>query len=86
MNYVVEASYIKDYQIRLVFNDKKSGIVDLRSTIQDDHREIFKELKNLNKFRQFKVDADTIVWNNGLDLAPEYLHDLLLKQQNNDKK
>ncbi len=80
MNYVVNASYIKDYQIRLVFNDAKSGIVDLKETIQGDHRSIFKELKNLEEFKKFRVDADTIVWNNGLDLAPEFLRDLLIKQ------
>ncbi len=83
MNYVLEASYVKDYQIHLVFNDKTSGIIDLKKTIQDDHRTIFKELEDLTKFKKFRVDADTITWNNGLDLAPEYLHDLLLKQQKN---
>lgn len=86
MNYVIEASYVKDFQIHLVFNDKKSGTVDLAQTIQNDHRPIFTELKDLEKFKNFKVDADTIVWNNGLDLAPEFLHELLLKQQKNDKK
>ncbi len=84
MSYVVDASYVKDYQIRLVFNDKKSGIVDLQKTLQEDHRSIFKELTNLEKFRKFKVDMDTIVWSNGLDLAPEFLRELLIKQ--NDKK
>jgi hypothetical protein len=83
MNYVIDASYVKDYQIHLVFNDKKSGIIDLQKIIQSDHRPIFKELINLEKFKKFKVDMDTIVWRNGLDLAPEFLHDLLLKQQKN---
>ena len=80
MNYVVEASYIQDYQIHLVFNDKKSGVVDLEKTIRDDHRTIFKELVDLTNFKNFKVEADTIVWHNGLDLSPKYLHDLLIKQ------
>lgn len=86
MNYVVDASYVKDYQIHLVFNDKKSGIIDLKETIQEDHRAIFEELKSLAEFRKFKADADTIIWNNGLDIAPEFLHDLLLRQQKNGKK
>jgi hypothetical protein len=83
MSHITEASYIKDYKIYLVFNDKKSGIVDLSKTICGDHRPIFKELKNQKAFRNFKVDMDTIVWSNGLDLAPEFLHDLLIKQQKN---
>lgn len=84
MNYVTKASYIKDYQIHLVFNDKKSGVVDLSKTIKNDHRPIFKELMNLAAFKKFKVDMDTVVWDNGLDLAPKFLYDLLIKQ--NDKK
>ncbi len=86
MNYVTKASHIRDFQIHLVFNDKKSGIVDLSKTIEGDHRPIFKELNNVAEFKKFKVDMDTIVWDNGLDLAPEFLHDLLLKQQENDQK
>ncbi len=86
MHYVINASYVKDYKIHLVFNDQKSGVIDLKNTILSDHRLIFQELKDPQKFKNFKVDADTIVWNNGLDLAPEFLHDLFLKQQKNDKK
>ena len=43
-----------------------------------DHRKIFQELKDLNKFKKFKIEFDTLSWENGLDLAPEFLYDLLL--------
>lgn len=86
MNYVVNASYIRDYKIYLAFDDQNSGMIDLKETMSSDHRSIFGELINLEKFKNFKVDMDTIVWANGLDLAPEFLHDLLLKQQKNEKK
>ncbi len=35
-----------------------------------------KPLKEVNKFKAFKVDSvlETIVWDNGADIAPEYLH------------
>ena len=44
----------------------------------NDHRKIFQELKDLNKFKKFKIEFDTLSWENGLDLAPEFLYDLLL--------
>jgi hypothetical protein len=80
MNYIISAKYIKDYKINVVFNDNKSGVVDLESVIKNDPREIFQELKDLKKFRQIKADMDTIIWDNGLDLAPESLYELLLEQ------
>lgn len=79
MKWIVEAKYIKSYEIWLRFNDGIEGVVDLESMIINDHREIFKALKDLEEFEKFKVDADTIVWKNGLDLAPEYLYDLTIK-------
>jgi hypothetical protein len=74
---ISKAKQVGDYQIELVFNNKKKGVVDLKNTIFTDHREIFKELKDLNKFKKFKIEFDTLSWENGLDLAPEFLYDLL---------
>jgi hypothetical protein len=79
MRWIIEAKHVKCYEIWIKFNDGVEGIVDLKSTIADDHREIFRELKDEDKFKRFRVDADTIVWENGLDLAPEYLYDLTVK-------
>lgn len=71
---VIKACYIDQYKIFLVFSDKKEGIIDLKSIITKDHRPIFTELSNLEKFKKFKLEADTVVWENGLDLAPEFLY------------
>lgn len=76
---VILANYIKDYKIRVAFNDGKSGVIDLASTLKNDHRKTFQELLDKEKFKHFKIDADTIVWDNGLDLAPEFLKDILQK-------
>lgn len=74
---VTQAKYIKDYQIEIAFSDNQKGVIDLQETIKNDHRAIFQELLDQKKFSQIKVDMDTIVWKNGLDLAPEFLHQLL---------
>ncbi len=74
---VKNARYHSQYKIYLIFNDNKEGIVDLKTTILKDPRPIFNELTNIEKFRKFKVEADTIVWENGLDLAPEFLYEML---------
>jgi hypothetical protein len=74
---ISKAKQVDDYQIELVFNNNKKGVVDLKNTIFTDTRDIFKELKDLNKFKKFKIEFDTLSWENGLDLAPEFLYDLL---------
>ena len=74
---ISKAKQVGDYQIELVFNNNKKGVVDLKNTIFTDTRDIFKELKDLDKFKKFKIEFDTLSWENGLDLAPEFLYDLL---------
>jgi hypothetical protein len=57
------------------YNDGKEGIINSRDLVLHDKRDIFKQLKNLKLFKDFKVDMDAIVWSNGADLAPEYLYE-----------
>lgn len=73
MVYVIRAAYVGDYKIRLWFSDNKEGVVDLHEVITGDHRQIFKELEDVRQFQDFHVEMDTVVWSNGLDLAPEFL-------------
>lgn len=72
--HVKEAEYRHDYVIWLRFNDDAEGEVDLTNELEG---EIFGPLKNINKFKSFKVDPilGTIVWENGADMAPEFLYE-----------
>lgn len=44
---VTKAEYIKGYSIMIGFDNGQKGIVDLKSTIFNDHREIFEPLKDI---------------------------------------
>ncbi len=72
--HVKEAKYLHDYVIWLRFNDGAEGMVDLKDEL---YGEVFEPLKDMKKFKSFKVDPDleTIAWENGADLAPEFLHE-----------
>jgi len=78
MIYLIEAQYINDYKIKLCFNDGKMGVIDLGDVMRNDHRMIFRELKDLKLFKDFRIEHDTLVWKNGLDLAPEFLWERIL--------
>jgi len=72
--HVKEAKYLHDYVIWLRFNDGAEGMVDLKDEL---YGEVFEPLNNMERFKSFKADPDleTIVWDNGADLAPEFLYD-----------
>ena len=74
--HVVEATYDRDYIIRLKFNDGAEGFVNLEGEL---YGEMFSPLKEIEAFKAFRVDPElnTIVWKNGADFAPEFLHDRL---------
>ncbi len=72
--HVKEAKYLHDYVIWLRFNDGAEGEVDLQNELEG---EMFAPLADKRAFRRFRVDPEleTIIWDNGADLAPEYLYE-----------
>jgi hypothetical protein len=71
--HIKEAKYLYDYVIWLRFNDGAIGEVDLEDEL---YGEVFEPLKEIEKFKSFRVDPEleTIVWDNGADMAPEFLY------------
>ncbi|HEY2535418.1 MAG TPA: DUF2442 domain-containing protein [Solirubrobacteraceae bacterium] len=65
---------LEGYNLRLTFNDGLVRDVDISSLL---HGPLGEPLRDLDYFRRVRVDdaARTIVWPNGLDPAPELLHD-----------
>jgi hypothetical protein len=81
--HVTDAKYIADYRVWLKFNNHKKGEVDLAKEVS--WGEVFEPLRDQNYFKNFKIENDTLSWENGADLAPESLYELLI-QQNKKKK
>jgi hypothetical protein len=71
---VTEAKYLRDYLIWLRFNDGAEGEIDLEAELEG---EMFAPLRDQTLFQRFRVDPglQTIVWENGADLAPEFLYE-----------
>lgn len=72
--HVREAKHVRDYVLWLRFNNGAEGEIDLAGELEG---EVFGPLKDMNAFRAFTVDPElgTIVWQNGADLAPEFLYE-----------
>jgi len=76
--WVTEAKYVSDYKIMLMFNDGIQGIVDLKNSIKG---KIFKPLRDIEYFKNFKKNKWTIEWECEADFAPEYLYELAKKEE-----
>lgn len=74
---VINARYVKDYEIEFTFNDGIKKIIDLKNEIEGP---IFEPLKNKEYFKFFKTNRWTIEWENGADFAPEFLYDLAVEK------
>ncbi len=71
---VIEARYVGGYVVWLRFRDGTQGEIDLGPALVGP---VFEPLHDPAVFRQFQIDPvfQTLVWPNGADLAPEFLHD-----------
>ena len=68
--WIENATYLKDYQIELRFNNNKYGVVNFEKHLDKKN---FEPLKDISYFKNFKLNSWTIEWDNGADFAPEFL-------------
>jgi len=75
MHFVRSADYIDGHKVRLVFEDGSMRVADLAPYLECD---IFEPLKDVEYFKTLRVnpDLDTIVWDNGADLSPDFLYEI----------
>lgn len=70
---IIDVDYLKDYTLRLTFNDGVTKVVNLEPYLKG---EVFGELLDKTKFIQYGLTPITIEWANGADLAPEFLYEI----------
>ena len=75
MHFVKDVTYVSDYRLLLSFEDGSVRLVDLEHELDG---EMFEPLKDINYFKTVRVnpDLDTIVWDNGADMSPDFLHEV----------
>ncbi|MEK6245229.1 MAG: DUF2442 domain-containing protein [Pseudomonadota bacterium] len=76
MIWITDAQTLPDYRLRVCFSDGSEGEVDLKEFIETDPRPIVNALRDRSTFSAIRVEMDTVVWENGFDLAPEFLRAL----------
>ena len=75
MNYrLIEARYVAGFTLWLRFSDGIEGEIDLRGEL---YGPVFDALNDFGTFMAFSIHPElhTLVWPNGADFSPEFLHD-----------
>ena len=69
--HVVDTDYLGGFKLRLLFDDGKQGVFDFAELFG---KPAFAGLKDRYQFIQYGLEYGTIVWANGMDISPEFLH------------
>jgi hypothetical protein len=74
---VVKVEALKDFHLRLEFEDGAKGEVDIRKLIK--FRGVFEPIKDEAFFAKVEVNPEwgTVFWPNGADLDPDVLYSLV---------
>ena len=69
---VTSAEYVRDYILKLTFNDGAVKTVDFTPLMQ---KGICRKLQDMDYFRNFSLDPFTVDWNTEIGFAPESLYE-----------
>jgi len=73
LNEVVHIAYRSDYSYLVVFDDGLQGVIDFSDYLE--RGPVFAALRDPEVFRRATIEAGTIAWPNGADVAPESLYE-----------
>jgi len=68
----------EDYTLSVVFDNGENGYLDMKPFLDFG---IFRRIKDYEVFRQVRVVFDTIEWDCGVDLDPEYVYTKCLESK-----
>lgn len=68
---VIEVIPGDDYVLTVTFDNGEFGLLDMKPMLEFG---IFQRIKDKHAFRRVKVSFDTIEWDCGVDLDPEYVY------------
>jgi hypothetical protein len=68
---VIAAKYVKDFVVHTVFDDGTEKNIDISKWFKG---RVFEPLRNRRNFKKFFIEAGTLAWPNGVDIAPEALY------------
>lgn len=77
---IIAVTYLKDYTLKVTFENGEKGVIDLSGYAKKGG--IFKRFSDKDYFRRVYVNKDigTICWPGGADIAPETVYKMARKK------
>lgn len=72
MREIIEVEALKDYQLKLIFDNGEIKIKDMKPYLD---KGIFKKLKDINVFNNVKIKYGTVSWENDIDMCADSLYE-----------
>ena len=69
----------EDYVLFVAFDNGERGTLDMKGFLNFG---IFQRLKDYDTFRRVRVAFDTIEWDSGVDLDPEFVYEMCRDNRN----
>jgi hypothetical protein len=70
-----QVEYIKNYQLKIFFNDGVIRNIDLFAFLNNSTHPLIKKYLNIELFKQFKIEDGILCWgDNEFDLNPESIY------------
>lgn len=66
----------ENYILSIVFENGEKGRLDIRPILDFG---VFQKIKDFNVFKRVRVSFDTIEWDCGVDLDPDYVYTKCIK-------
>ena len=66
-----------NYQVYLEFDNNECGVLNMQPYLDFG---VFKKIKDLSVFAKVRVSFDTIEWENGIDLDPQFVYEKCSKK------
>lgn len=70
---ITKAEYLEGYRLLVWFNDGALKVVDLAGY---PHKPHLAPLRDAGQICRFQLDLGTIIWDDEIDLAPEFLYNI----------
>lgn len=67
---VVSVCANDDFSLRVVFEDGAEGVLDVKPYLSFG---VFKKIRGIEQFKRVRVAFDTVEWECGADLDPEFV-------------